>query len=109
MAAPKSYGAARKEAAMLFLVAGVLKQGVEQRLLDLHNEWNEHLSQPDRKLSLFGALRDKAGKRVGYLALLEGKDFEEAESFLAESPFYQNDLYERVEVAEFSPEVGEIK
>ena len=93
---------------MLFLVAGILKHGVEQRLLDLHNEWNEHLSQPDRKLSLFGALRNKAGKRTGYIAFLEGEDFEEAESFLAESPFYQNDLYDRVEVAEFSPEVGRI-
>ena len=94
---------------MLFLVAGIFKSGVEQRLLDLHNEWNEHLSQANRKLSLFGGLRGKEGERVGYLAFLEAKDFADAESFLAQSPFYQNDLYERVEVAEFAPQVGRIE
>ena len=93
---------------MLFLTAGIFKQGVENRLLELHNEWNEHLSQPNRMISLFGALRDKEGKRVGYLALLEAGNFAEAESYLAQSPFYQNDLYERVQVAEFIPQIGRI-
>jgi uncharacterized protein YciI len=89
---------------MLFLVAGILKSGVEERLLELHNEFNEQLSQSEIKLA--GLLRDKDGRRKGYLALLEAKDFEGAESFLRRSPIYQNDLYERVEVAEFNPEVG---
>ena len=94
---------------MLFLVAGIFKHGVENRLLELHNEWNEHLSQPNRKISLFGGLRGKEGQRVGYLAFLEAKDFAEAESFLTQSPFYENDLYDRVEVAEFNPQVGRIE
>jgi uncharacterized protein YciI len=89
---------------MLFLVAGILKSGVEERLLELHTEFNEQLSQSEIKLA--GLLRDKDGHRKGYLALLEAKDFAGAESFLQRSPIYQNDLYERVEVAEFNPEVG---
>src|SRR3954453_406497 len=99
----------RRTGPMLFLVAGIFKQGVEDRLLELRNEWNEHLSQPNPKISLFGALRDKEGKRIGYLALLEAADFAAAEAFLAQSPFYQNALYERVQIAEFNPEVGQIQ
>ena len=91
---------------MLFLVAGILKPNVEERLLELHNEFNEHLSQPFRKISLAGLLRDKDGRRKGYVAFIEAKDFDDAESWLQQSPFYQNDLYERVQVAEFNPEVG---
>ena len=91
---------------MLFLVAGILKAGVEQRLIELHDEFNEHLSQPNRKIALAGLLRDKDKHRKGYVAFIEAKDFDDAESWLQQSPFYQNDLYERVQVAEFNPEVG---
>jgi uncharacterized protein YciI len=94
---------------MQFLVAGILKPGVEQRLLDLRNEWNEHLAQPFRNISLFGALRDKDGHRIGYVAFIEAKDFADAESFLEQSPFYEHDLYERVQVAKFDSEVGQIE
>jgi uncharacterized protein YciI len=51
-------------------------------------------------------LRDKSGKRSGYLAFIDADSFDQAEDFLKQSPFYQNQLYERVEVAEFTPEVG---
>lgn len=93
---------------MLFLIAGVLKPGSEPRMIELRNEWNEHLSQSNRRVSLFGALRDREGRRAGYLALLDADSFDDAESYLKESPFYQNDLYDRVEVAEFQPQVGAI-
>jgi uncharacterized protein YciI len=91
---------------MLFLVAGILKPGVEDRLIELRNEFNEHLSQPNRKIALAGLLRDKDGHRKGYLAFLEAENFEEAESWLHQSPFYQNELYQDVQVAQFNPEVG---
>jgi uncharacterized protein YciI len=94
---------------MLFLVAGVLKEGSEPRMLELRNEWNEHLSQPNRRVSLFGGLRNRDGKRAGYLAFLDADSFDDAEEFLKQSPFYQNELYERVEVAEFTPQVGAIE
>jgi uncharacterized protein YciI len=94
---------------MHYLVAGILKPGSDDRLIALHDEFNEHLGQSSRKISLFGLLRDKAGARRGYLAFIEGESFEDAETFLKDSPFYENDLYERVEIAEFSPEVGSLK
>ena len=94
---------------MHYLVAGILKPGSDDRLIALHEEFNDHLGQSARKISLFGLLRDKAGTRRGYLAFIEGESFDDAEAFLRQSPFYANDLYERVEVAEFSPEVGKLK
>jgi uncharacterized protein YciI len=93
---------------MLFLIAGILKPGSEDRLVALHNEFNEHLAQPFRKIALFGALRDKDGSHRGYLSFIEAKDFADAESYLHQSPFYEHELYERVEVAQFEPEVGSI-
>jgi len=56
-----------------------------------------------------GGCRGKDGKRRGYLAIIEADSFEEAEAWLDQSPFYANDLYERVEVAEFAPEVGYVE
>jgi hypothetical protein len=40
---------------MQYLVAGILKSDVENSLLALHNEFNEHLAQPYRKIALAGA------------------------------------------------------
>ena len=92
---------------MHYLVAGILKPCSDDRIVALRNEWNEHLTQPNRTISLFGLLRDKDGKRQGYLAFIEADSFEQAEQFMNESPFYTNELYERVEVAEFQPQVGD--
>ena len=94
---------------MQFLIAGILKPGVEDQLLAFHNEFNEHLSQPYRTIALAGALRGKDGKRKGYVAIIEADNFEDAEAWLNQSPFYANHLYERVEVAEFAPEVGYVE
>jgi uncharacterized protein YciI len=94
---------------MQFLVAGILKTDVEDQLLALHGEFNEHLAQPYRKIALAGALRGKDGKRTGYVALIEADNFADAQAWLDQSPYYANDLYERVEVAEFAAEVGYVE
>jgi uncharacterized protein YciI len=94
---------------MHYLIAGILKPESNDRLLALHDEFNDHLGQASDRIELFGLLRDKSGQRAGYLAIIKGQSFEEAEQFLQESPFFQNNLYERVEVAQFTPEVGELE
>lgn len=94
---------------MLFVVAGILKPNVEERMISLRDEWSEHLSQPFRRISLAGLMRDKHGKRQGYLIFFEAEDFEEAEAYLRQSPFYQNNLYERVDVAEFNAQIGYVE
>lgn len=54
---------------MQFIVAGILKPDPEKRMLALRDEWNEHLSQPFRRISLAGLFRDKEGNRQGYLII----------------------------------------
>ena len=94
---------------MLYLVAGILKPGSEEQLIKFRNEFSEHLAQPYRKIVLAGALRGKDGKRQGYLAFIEAENFDDAQAYLNQSPLFQNELYERVEVAEFNAEVGYIE
>jgi uncharacterized protein YciI len=94
---------------MHYLIAGILKPGSNDGLLKLHDEFNDHIGQASDRIELFGLLRDKSGQRAGYLSIIKAESFEEAEQFLKESPFFQNDLYERVEVAQFTPEVGQLE
>jgi uncharacterized protein YciI len=94
---------------MQYLVAGILKPESKDKLLLLRDEFNEHLGQEASKISLFGLLRDKSGQRTGYVAIIEAASFDEAEGFLKQSPFYQNELYDRIEVAEFTPEIGNLE
>jgi uncharacterized protein YciI len=93
---------------MLFMVAGYLKPDAEPKLINFREEFNQHLSQPFRPLAAAGALRDRDGKRRGYMAFLEADSIEEAERYLHQSPFYQERLYERVEVFEYRLEIGQI-
>lgn len=94
---------------MLFVVAGILKPNVEERMISLRDEWSEHLSQPFRRISLAGLMRDKNGKRQGYLIFFEAEDFDDAEAYLHQSPFYRDGLYERVDVAEFNAQIGYVE
>jgi len=93
---------------MLFMVAGYFKPGVEEQLIGLRNEVNEHLSQPYRPLAAAGVLRDQEGKRRGYMLFLEAGSLADAHAVLRQSPLYQEGLYERVDVLQFDVEVGQI-
>jgi hypothetical protein len=94
---------------MQYLVAGIFKQGAGDRAIQFRDEFNDHLGQAASNIRLFGVLRNKSGQRSGYLAFIEADNFDQAEAFLKESPFYENQLYDRVEVAEFMPEVGDFE
>ena len=93
---------------MLFMIVGYLRANSEDQLIKCRDQFNEHLAQPVRNLSAAGVLRDKQGRRRGYLALLEADKIEDAEGFLQESPFYQEDLYDRVDVFEYDVEIGTV-
>jgi uncharacterized protein YciI len=93
---------------MLFIVMGILKPDIEERLSGLQAAFNEHLAQPFRRIRLGGALLGADGKRIGYMVVLEAPAHAEAEAFLAQSPLFQADLYARVEVAEYDVQVGSL-
>jgi uncharacterized protein YciI len=91
---------------MLFMIAGYLKLGAEEQLVNYHNEFNEHLSQSI--LTAAGVLLDREKRRKGYLGFIEADSFEDAERFIHDGPYYQAGLFERVEVFEYQVEVGQI-
>ncbi|MGE5723034.1 MAG: YciI family protein [Sphingomonadales bacterium] len=94
---------------MIFAVTGILKEGAEARLAALQEAFNEHLTQPFRRILLGGSLRGADGKRTGFIVLIEAGSFAEAEAFLHQSPLFQADLYQRAFVSEFVVEVGTLE
>ena len=93
---------------MLFVIAGYLKPGAEEHLVEYRDEFNEHLGPGAVNVPVAGALRDEAGRRVGYLGFFEGEAIEDARRWLQEGPFFQAHLYDRTAVYEFKAEVGRI-
>ena len=91
---------------MLFMIAGYLKPGAEQRLIDFRDEFSEQLSQPP--LVAAGALRGRDGTRQGYLGFIEADGIEDAERFIEQGPLAKEGLYERVEVFRYDVEVGTV-
>jgi len=91
---------------MLFMVAGYLKPGAEEQLINFHDEFSEHLAQPP--LVAGGALRDRYGHRKGYLGFIEAETIEDAGRYLNQSPLFQEGLYERIEVFRYEVEVGQV-
>ena len=92
---------------MLFALLGLLKPGAEKSLPS-GDAVNEHLAQPFRRTRLAGFLCREDQSRAGLLMLVEADSFAKAEAHLHQSPYFKADLYERVEVAEYSLEVGRL-
>ena len=91
---------------MLFMVAAYLKPGFEQQLLQFRDELNEHFAQD--KLRVAGALRDAQGQKIGYLGFVEAENFADAERYVQQGPFYQEHLYERLEIFQYALEIGDL-
>jgi uncharacterized protein YciI len=91
---------------MLFMFVGFLKPHTEQQVLELRDEFNEHLSQPFPRIVLGGVLRDEDGRKIGYSAVIEADDLSVVTDYLERSPYQRNDLYEIARVAEFDQELG---
>lgn len=91
---------------MLFMVAGYLKPGAEEQIINFREEFSEHVAQAP--LVAGGALRDGEGRRKGYMGFIEAETIKIAEDFLNQSPLFHEGLYERVEVLRFEVEVGQV-
>ncbi len=93
---------------MLFAVMGFLKSvnGIPSGRAQA--EMNEHLGQQILQLRLAGPLKNREGAQIGLMVLIEADNFPAAEAYLHESPNFKNGLYERVEVAEYSIEIGKL-
>ena len=93
---------------MLYAITAILKDDAEAKLEGLAADFNEHLSQPFRKVRMAGPLCSAEGRRAGYLALVEADSLEEAKRYLDESPLTKANLYSRSEVLEYRIELGSL-
>ena len=91
---------------MLFMVSGIFRPNMESKRQEVHERFNEHLTQPAAPVRFGGPLFNAAGERCGVLLIIEAKDFPAAEAFLGRSPYQATGLYERTEVTELRPEIG---
>ena len=93
---------------MLFAMYGRFKPGVEDKRQEIHERYNEHLSQRAAPVHFGGPIYDENGQRAGVLWIVEARDFEAAQAFLRHSPYEQAGLYEETHISEIRPEVGRI-
>ena len=85
---------------------GFLKPDVEQIPPSIQQLGTDFLSQPAIKILAAGPLRDASGKRTAMMMVFDHDSREDAENFVADSPFLQADLYEDHRLYEYDNEVG---
>jgi uncharacterized protein YciI len=93
---------------MLFGLIGFYREGAEEHLIDIACNVNEYLAQLLLPPRLAAVLKDRNGRKIGNLVVVEAADFAEAESRLKESPALEAGLYDRSAIAELNVEIGEI-
>ena len=93
---------------MLYAVKARFRPGTEERRNALATEFSQHIRQPLLHIRLLGALLDGNGRRSGLLMLMESDGREGVQSFLDQSPFARERLYEDLEIEELQIEAGSL-
>jgi uncharacterized protein YciI len=93
---------------MLFSLIGFYREGAEEHLIEIAHDVNEYLGQLLVPPRLAAVLKDRDGKRIGNLVVIDAADFDEAEARLKESPVLQAGLYDRSAIARLNVEIGDI-
>ena len=91
---------------MLFALIGFFRTPAGVEDAGFEAELSDHLAQQVLHVHLAGALRDRDGRQVGYMAIINAPDFAAAEAYLSQSPYFKADRYERVEIVEYALMVG---
>jgi len=91
---------------MLYVWIGSLKPDADQIPASVQESASDFLRQPLIEIRAAGPLRDASGKRAGMMMIFEHDSRENAEKFVAESPFQRAGLYEDHRLYEFDNEVG---
>jgi uncharacterized protein YciI len=93
---------------MLFAVKARFRDGTEEQRAALAAEFSDHIRQPLLHIRLLGALLDESGRRNGMLMLMEADSRELVQSFLDQSPFSRERVYEDLEIDELQIEAGSL-
>jgi uncharacterized protein YciI len=94
---------------MLFMVAGLFREGAEAERDSVHAQFSEHVGQRAARTHFGGPLFDADGRRSGVLLVVEAADFATARHFLEQSPYQTAGLYRWTLVSEVRPEVGGLR
>jgi uncharacterized protein YciI len=93
---------------MLYAVKGRFGPGTEERRAALSSEFSQHVGQPLLHIRLLGALVDGSGQRTGMLMVMEAEGRELVQSFLDQSPFVRERLYDALDIDELQIEAGSL-
>lgn len=85
---------------------GYLKPDIHEIPPSLQLQTNAFLEQPVIKILAAGPLRDSSGKRAAMMMVFDHDSREDAEKFVADSPYLKADLYGDHRLYEFDNEVG---
>lgn len=91
---------------MLFALIGFFRTPAGVEAASFEAELTDHLAQPVLHIHLAGALRDRAGQPIGYMAIMHAPDFAAAEAYVSQSPYFKADRYDRIEIVEYALLVG---
>jgi len=89
-----------------FVVIGWFRDGADAAVAPLQSALNDQLAYPPVRLA--GPLRDRDGRPLGWMGVLEADSYEAASAFIERSPYLRSGLYERAEVYAYSVEVGRV-
>jgi uncharacterized protein YciI len=93
---------------MLFALMGFLPERSDRFSPEVQERITQYLAQPLIDIRLAGALLNDGGRRAGMMMLLEAESFSAAQSFLADSPLVEKDLFEEVHLFEYRIEAGQL-
>ena len=93
---------------MLYAVKARFRPGMEERRAALAGEFSQHIRQPLLHIRLFGVLLDEEGRRSGMLMLMEADGRPLIDSFLEQSPYARDGLYDGYEIDELQIEAGSL-
>jgi uncharacterized protein YciI len=93
---------------MLYAVRGRFRPGTEEQRAALSAEFSQHVGQPLLRIRLLGALLDASGRRTGMMMLMEADGPEHVQSFIDQSPFTREKLYDALDIDELQIEAGSL-
>jgi uncharacterized protein YciI len=103
-----AFSQTREARDMLYAVKARFRPGTEERRNALATEFSQHIRQPLLHIRFLASLLDGRGGRSGMLMLMESDGREQLQSFLDQSPYAREGLYEGFEIDELQIEAGSL-
>jgi hypothetical protein len=93
---------------MLFAVKAHFRPGTDDQRAALSSEFSQHIGQPLLHIRFLASLLDAGGERSGLLMLMEADGRAQVQSFLDQSPYSREGLYDDFDIDELQIEAGSL-